>query len=73
MCPLILAVDCGFELEFLDQLVELGCDPYTVDDSGDTLLHYSVNLEAKDVETWLIEKWHMCKEIKNNDGFTAYG
>ena len=72
MCPLILAVDCGFELDTLEKLIDLGCDPYTVDDNGDTLLHYAVNLDNSEVEEWLINKYKVCKDIQNNDKMTAY-
>ena len=45
MCPLILAVDCGFDIDVLEKLIDEGCDPLTVDANGDTLLHYAVNLD----------------------------
>jgi ankyrin repeat protein len=50
MCPLIFAVDCCFDLDTIKTLVQLGCDPYTIDDNGDTLLHYAVSLENQEVE-----------------------
>ena len=45
-CPLIFAVDCGMSLSVCKKLVqEFGCDPNSFDESGDTLLHYALNLE----------------------------
>ena len=72
MCPLIFAVDCGFDIKVVKQLVELGCDPYGVDDNGDTLLHYAVNLENKELEDFLLTEYNFDKGIKNNDDMTAY-
>ena len=72
MCPLIFAVDCSFDLEIIKELVELGCDPYSVDDNGDTLLHYAVSLENEEVEKWLLNEYKLKKDTKNNDGLTAY-
>ena len=62
MCPLILAVDCGFSVSTLEQLIDLGCSPYTVDDNGDTLLHYALNLGNEEVENWLLDKYRLNKE-----------
>ena len=31
MCPLIFALDCGFGIEHLQALIDLGCDPATTD------------------------------------------
>lgn len=31
MCPLIFALDCGFGIEHLQALIDLGCDPQTAD------------------------------------------
>jgi ankyrin repeat protein len=72
MCPLILAVDCGFGIKDLEQLIDLGCSPYTVDDNGDTLLHYAINLGNSEVEEWLLSKYRLRKDIQNNEGLTAY-
>ena len=52
--------------------MELGCDINSIDDNGDTLLHYAVNLENKEFENWLINDMNFDKEVKNNDGETAY-
>tara|TARA_B110000285_G_scaffold206863_1_gene245771 strand:- start:70 stop:204 length:135 start_codon:yes stop_codon:yes gene_type:complete len=43
-----------------------------VDDGGDTILHYSVSLENKELENWLINEKNFDKEVKNNDGDTPY-
>ena len=67
MCPLILAVDCGFEINILEQLIDQGCNPFTADANGDTLLHYAVNLDNEELEDWLINKYKVSKDIKNND------
>jgi len=72
MSPLIFAADCSFEIGVIKQLVEMGCDPYSVDDNGDTLLHFAVNLDNKELETFLLEEFTFDKTIRNNDGLTAY-
>lgn len=72
MCPLMFAVDCEFDIDLIRKLIDLGCSPYTVDDNGDTLLHYAVNLENKELEIMLLNEYKLSKEIENNDGQTAY-
>ena len=72
MCPLMFAVDCEFKIDVVKKLIDLGCSPYAVDDNGDTLLHYAVNLENKALENILIDEYRLSKDIKNHDGFTPY-
>ena len=71
-CPLIFAIDCELDVEICKQLVELGCDPQSADNLGDTLLHYAVNLDCTEIEQWLVNEIKFDKSIKNNDGQTAY-
>ena len=56
-CPLLFALDCDFSIEILEKLIDLGCDINSIDENGDTLLHYAINLENEPVETWLLEKY----------------
>ena len=74
MCPLLFAVDCSFSLDVLKSLKESGCDINTVDSSGDTLLHYALNLENKELEQWILSlpEGEALKTKLNNDGMTAY-
>ena len=72
MCPLMFAVDCEFSLAVIRKLIDFGCSPYSVDDSGDTLLHYAVNLQNKELEEMLLNEYRLSKEIENNDGLTPY-
>jgi ankyrin repeat protein len=71
-CPILFGVECGFDKDIISQLLNLGCDINSVDDGGDTLLHYSVSLENKELENWLINEKKFDKEVKNNDGETPY-
>ena len=50
-CPLIFAVDCEFSVDICKKLVSLGkCDPHSIDENGDTLLHYAINLDNEEIE-----------------------
>ena len=66
--PLIFAVDCEVPLDICKKLVEAGCDPNCTDDNGDTLLHYAVNLDNKEMENWLLNDIGMSKDVKNKEG-----
>ena len=72
ICPVLLAAECDFGSTIISELLELGCDINTVDSNGDTLLHYCVNMENKELENWLINDKHFDKGVKNNEGETPY-
>ena len=55
LCPLLFAIDASLELEIIQRLIkEGGCDIKSTDAEGDTALHYAVNLDNKELETWLV-------------------
>jgi ankyrin repeat protein len=68
----MFAVDCEFDITIIRKLIELGCSPYSVDDNGDTLLHYAINLDNKDLEDILVNEYRLSIDVENNDGLTAY-
>ena len=49
MDALILAVDCEFSADTIDQLIKMGMDANTRDNAGRTPLHYAVDLENTDI------------------------
>ena len=55
MDPLILAIDCEFDIETLKKLIELGCSLKNSDNQGRTALHYAVDLENEELIRFLIE------------------
>ena len=73
-CPLLVAIDTDMKFDVIKQLVEeLNCDPKSADASGDTTLHYAVNMSRDDVADYLVDKCgDALKEMKNDDGETAY-
>lgn len=73
-CPLLVAIDTDMKLEVVKQLVEEhNCDPMSADASGDTTLHYAVNMSRDDIADYLVEKCgDALKNMKNDDGETAY-
>jgi acyl-CoA-binding protein len=72
-CPLMFAIDSELGLETCKRLVsEAGCSTDTKDAQGDTLLHYAVNLESKDIEKWLLEEQGVDPSAKNSEGLDAY-
>ena len=69
---MIFATDCDFSLDDIKELLEAGCDLYSKDNCGDTLLHYAVNMDNSELEKWLVEVKKFDTKIKNDDGLTAY-
>ena len=55
LCPFLFAIDASFPLDIIQKLIkEGGCDIKSTDAEGDTALHYAVNLDNKELETWLV-------------------
>jgi ankyrin repeat protein len=44
----------------------------SADSSGDTLLHYAVNLDNEQMEKWLLEEVGIPKDVTNAEGLTPY-
>ena len=73
-CPLLVAIDTDMKFDAIKRLVEeCNCDPKSTDASGDTTLHYAVNMGRDDIADYLVERCgDTLKSIKNDDGETAY-
>ena len=50
-----------------------GCNVNSRDDQGDSLLHYAVNMDNKELESWLLNEVGLSKDVKNKEGLTPYG
>lgn len=74
LCPYLFAIDASLELDIIQRLIkEGGCDIESTDAEGDTALHYAVNLDNKELETWLVQTvGEKFKEVKNKKGLTPY-
>ncbi|ELL9328506.1 ankyrin repeat domain-containing protein [Vibrio fluvialis] len=69
--PLTEAAQRRNSLHMVKQLIALGANPYVVNSSGSTLLHYAATTNNPELVKYLVDIG-VNPKIKNNDGNTAY-